>query len=218
MTGVQTCALPICLQIDRAERGEIDRFLKKYSGTAVGDRLRVDWLKQLGKTGDWDAFTSVSNGFDTDDSEVACYRTTLADRGEAKDLRAVPKGVWDEKLTESCADAFAALARRQQVRVDDIIWRFRTAADGGTFLAASRVAEALPEGIAPVGDTLQRAHSSPEAYLSGGLAWTSRGRREAALYALTKLARSDVAKARAIWFGMREIGRASCRERVYYSV
>ena len=192
------------LQIDRAERGEIDRFLKKYSGTAVGDRMRVDWLKQLGKTGDWDAFTSVSNGFDTDDGEVACYRTALAGRGEGKDLLTVPKGVWDEKLTESCADAFAALARRQQVRVDDIIWRFRTAADGGTFLAASRVAEALPEGIAPGGDTLQRAHSSPEAYLSGGLAWTSRGRREAALYALTKLARSDVAKARAIWFGMRD--------------
>ena len=191
------------LQIDRADRGDIDRFLKKYSGTAVGDRMRVDWLKQLGKTGDWDAFASVSTGFETDDSEVACYRTALAGRGEAKDLLPIPKGVWEERLSESCADAFAALARRKQVSVDDIIWRFRTASDGGTFLAGSRVAEALPEGIAPGGDTLQRAHSSPEAFLSAGLAWTSRGRREAALYALTKLARTDVAKARAIWFGTR---------------
>lgn len=191
------------LQIDRADRGEIDRFLKKYAGTAVGDRMRVDWLKQLGKTGDWDAFTSVSSGFETDDSEVACYRTAIAGRGEAKDLLPVPKGIWEEKLTESCADAFAALARRKQVSADDAIWRFRTAADGGTFLAGSRVAEALPEAVAPGGDTLQRAHGSPEAFLGAGLAWTSRGRREAALYALTRLARSDVAKARAIWFGMR---------------
>ena len=191
------------LQIDRTDRGDIDRFLKKYSGTAIGDRMRVDWLKQLGKTGDWDAFASVSTGFDTDDSEVACYRTALAGRSEAKDILAVPKGVWEEKLTEACADAFATLARRKQVSVDDIIWRFRTAADGGTFLAGSRVAEALPEGIAPGGDNLQRAHSSPEAYLNAGLAWTSRGRREAALYALTKLARNDVAKARTLWFGMR---------------
>ena len=191
------------LQIDRTDRGDIDRFLKKYSGTAIGDRMRVDWLKQLGKTGDWDAFASVSTGFDTDDSEVACYRTALAGRSEAKDMLAVPKGVWEEKLTEACADAFATLARRKQVSVDDIIWRFRTAADGGTFLAGSRVAEALPEGIAPGGDNLQRAHSSPEAYLNAGLAWTSRGRREAALYALTKLARNDVAKARSLWFGMR---------------
>ncbi len=191
------------LQIDRIDRGDIERFLKKYSGTAVGDRMRVDWLKQLGKTGDWDAFTSVSNGFDTDDSEVACYRTAIAGRGEAKDMLAVPKGVWEEKLTESCADAFAALARRKQVSAEDAIWRFRTAADGGTFLAGSRVAEALPEGTAPGGEALQRAHSSPEAFLSAGLAWSSRGRREAALYALTRLARNDVAKARAIWFGMR---------------
>ena len=191
------------LQIDRTDRGDIDRFLKKYSGTAIGDRMRVDWLKQLGKTGDWDAFASVSTGFDTDDSEVACYRTALAGRSEAKDILAVPKGVWEEKLIEACADAFATLARRKQVSVDDIIWRFRTAADGGTFLAGSRVAEALPEGIAPGGDNLQRAHSSPEAYLNAGLAWTSRGRREAALYALTKLARNDVAKARSLWFGMR---------------
>ncbi len=191
------------LQIDRADRGEIDRFLKKYSGTAVSDRMRVDWLKQLGKTGDWDAFASVSTGFETDDSEVACYRTAMAGRSEAKDLLSVPKGVWEERLTESCAEAFAALARRKQVSQDDAVWRFRTAADGGTFVAGSRVAEALPEGIAPGGENLQRAHSSPEAYLSAGMAWSSRSRREAALYALTRLARSDVARARAIWFGMR---------------
>ena len=192
------------LQIERADRGEVDRFLKKYSGTAIGDRLRVDWLKQLGKTGDWDAFASVSNGFDTDDSEVACYRTSITGRGDAKDLLTVPKGVWDEKLTEACADAFTALARRRQVSVDDAVWRFRTAADGGTLLAGSRAAEALPEGIAPGGDQVQRAHSSPETYLNPAQAWTSRGRREAALYALTKLARSDVAKARSIWPGLRD--------------
>ena len=191
------------LQIDRADRGDIERFLKKYSGTAIGDRMRVDWLKLLGKTGDWDAFNAVSNGFDTDDNEVACYRTTLAGRGEAKDFVPIAKGVWDERLTESCAEAFATLARRQEVSVDDVIWRFRTVADGGTFLAGSRVAEVLPEGIAPAADVLQRAHSSPEAFLNAGLAWSSRGRREAALYALTRLARSDASKARAVWFGMR---------------
>ncbi len=191
------------LQIEKIDRVEVDRFLKKYSGTSIADRLRVDWLKQLGKTGDWDSFASVSAGFDTDDGEVACYRTAWAGRGEGKDLLVVPKGVWEERLTESCADAFAALARRKQVSADDVVWRFRTVADGGTFVAGSRVAEALPEGIAPDGDTLQRAHSSPEAFLGAGLAWTSRARREAALYALTKAARNDVAKARTLWFGMR---------------
>ena len=47
------------LQIEKADRVDIDRFLKKYSGTAIADWLRVDWLKQLGKTADWDAFASI---------------------------------------------------------------------------------------------------------------------------------------------------------------
>ena len=191
------------LGIDRADRGEIDRFLKKYADTAVADRLRVDWLKQLGKTGDWDAFGAAALGFDTDDSEVACYRTTFAARRESAEALPVPKGVWEERLTDSCADAFAALARRKQVSADDVIWRFRSTADGGTILAASLVAQALSEGVAPGAEVLQRAHSAPEAFLGAGLAWTSRGRREAALYALTKLARNDVAKARSMWSGMR---------------
>ena len=191
------------LQIDKVDAADVDRFLKKYAGTTIAHRMRVDWLKQLGKTGDWDAFAASSAGFETDDSELACYRTTLASRRETTEPLSIPKGIWEEKLTEACADAFAALARRKQVSADDIIWRFRTSSDGGSFIAGSRVAEALPEEISPNADTLQRAHNASEAFLGAGLAWSSRGRREAALYALTRLARSDVARARSIWSGVR---------------
>lgn len=187
------------LQIDTANRADVERFLKATAGTAVGERMRVDWLKQLGKTGDWERFEQISSGFDTDDSEVACYRTTLAARSNPKDPLPVPRGVWEDRLTESCADAFAALARRKQVSGDDAVWRFRTSGDGGTQLAASRVAEALGEGVAPNPDLLQRAHANSDAFLRGVTASASRSTREAALYALTRLARSDVVKARAAW-------------------
>jgi soluble lytic murein transglycosylase len=191
------------LQIDSANRGDIERFLKTTAGTAVGDRMRVDWLKQLGRSGDWDRFEQVSAGFDTDDSEVACYRTTLAARSSPKDPLPVPRGVWEDRLTESCADAFAALARRRQVSAEDAAWRFRTSADGGTLVAASRVATTLGEGIAPNPDVLQRAHANPEAFLRGSASAASRSSREAALYALTKLARADVVKARSAWTPVR---------------
>jgi soluble lytic murein transglycosylase len=190
------------LQLDGGNRADIERFIKNNAGTAIGERMRVDWLKQLGKTGDWERFEQLANGFDTDDSEVACYRTTLAARANPKDPLPVPRGVWEDRLTESCADAFAALARRKQVSTDDAVWRFRTSGDGGTQLAASRVAEALGDSIALGPDTLQRAHASPEAFLRSG-ATSSRASREAALYALTRLARSDVAKARAAWSAVR---------------
>ena len=195
------------LQLDNASIGaDVERFLQKNAGEFVADRLRVDWLKQLGKTGNWDGFArliSTGGGFDTDDSEIACYRTTLAAKTASNAALSAPRGVWEERLTEACADAFSALARRNQVSADDALWRFRTSADGGTFLAGARTAEGLSADNRPSTEVLQRAHASPEAYLNAGLAWSSRPHRQAGLYALTKLARSDVAKARSVWSGIR---------------
>ncbi len=191
------------LQIDSANRGDIERFLKATAGTAVGDRMRVDWLKQLGRTGDWDRFEQISSGFETDDGEVACYRTTLAGRSGPRDPLPVPRGVWEDRLTEACADAFAALVRRKQIGAADAAWRFRTTADGGTLLAASRVASTLGDGAGPSLEMLQRAHTSPEGFLRAGAGSAARPAREAALYALTRLAREDVARARGAWAAAR---------------
>ena len=192
------------LQLDSASAGpDVERFIAKRAGESVADRLRIDWLKQLGRTGNWDTFVKLAQGFDTDDGEVACFRTTLAAKSDSKDPLPIPRGVWEERLTEACADAFSALARRNQVTADDALWRFRTAADGGTFLAGARAAEGLAADVRPSTDALQRAHASPESYLNAGLAWSARAHRQAGLYALTRLARNDVAKARALWSGIR---------------
>lgn len=192
------------LQLDNAGIGaDVERFLQKHAGEFVADRLRVDWLKQLGKTGNWESFAQAARGFETEDSEIACYRTTLAAKTDSKDPLSVPRGVWEERLTEACADAFSALARRNQVTADDALWRFRTTADGGTFLAGARAAEGLSADNRPSTEALQRAHSSPESYLNAGLAWSSRAHRQAGLYALTRLARADAAKARSVWSGIR---------------
>ena len=192
------------LQLDNANVGaDVERFLQKHANDAIANRLRVDWLKQLGKTGNWDGFAKMSLGFDTEDSEIACYRTSLAAKTATTAALSMPRGVWEERLTEACADAFSGLARHNQVSADDALWRFRTTADGGTFLAGARAAEGLSADTRPSTEALQRAHSSPEAYLNAGLAWSSRPHRQAGLYALTKLARSDVAIARSVWSGIR---------------
>ena len=182
---------------------EIERFIKRAGASAVGERMRIDWLKVLGRTGEWDKFAQVAAGLDTDDSEIGCYRATLNARSPSADnAQSVPRGVWDERLTDACAEAFAALVRRGSISAEDAIWRFRTSGDGATFLAATRSADALPADIAPSTDVLQRAHNTPEAFLGGGIAWSSRARREAALYGLTRLARTDAARANTAWSGV----------------
>jgi soluble lytic murein transglycosylase len=187
------------LHIGLSQPADVERFLEKYKGTAIADRMRVDWLKQLGRTEQWAEFDRIGTGFDTDDSEVSCYRTTMIAR-DANLTAAVPAGVWAERLTDACAQTFETLAAKNRVTTDDAFWRFRTTADSGTLLAAQRVANALPDSARPSDELLQRAYNNPEAVIKSGGPNPSRAQREATLYALTKLARNDVAKARSVWF------------------
>jgi soluble lytic murein transglycosylase len=136
----------------------IERFLEKHKGTAVADRMRTDWLKQLGKSERWDEFARVGAGFESDDPELQCLRATHASRNGASDV-SVPVGVWADRITEACAQAFAALAEKNRVTTEDAVWRFRSAAEGGTSLAAERVAQALPDSARPIEDQIRRAAS-----------------------------------------------------------
>jgi len=40
-------------RLDTASEGEIQTFLTRYAGTYYEDRLRTDWLQQLGRRRDW---------------------------------------------------------------------------------------------------------------------------------------------------------------------
>jgi soluble lytic murein transglycosylase len=186
------------LAIDGTRADDIERFLEKHKGSAIAERMRVDWLKQLGKTERWDDFARIGAGFETDDSEVSCYRATLAARGGSVEV-AVPNGVWAERLTEACAQAFAALAEKNRVTTEDAIWRLRSSAEGSTWLASARIASALPDSARPSDEQLRRAHSNPDIALKLGNAPLNRAQREAGLYALTRFARTDVARAAAVW-------------------
>lgn len=195
------------LWLDNASPADVERFLARHAGTAVADRLRTDWLKLVARRGDWDTFERLAEGFVTDDADILCHRATLAARSPREGAAVVvPAGVWADRLSDACARTFAQLASAAgsaRFSVEEIQWRFRTAADGGTLLAAQTVASALPDSLRPSDDLIARAHSSPEVVLRslarGGGA--SRAQREAALYALVRLARSDIMQAKNLWSG-----------------
>lgn len=193
------------LGLDNVSPADVERFLVRHAGTAIADRLRADWLKLLARRGDWESFERLAEGFVTDDADILCHRATLAARSPREGAAVViPTGVWADRLSDACARAFAQLASAagaQRFSVEEIQWRFRTVADGGTLLAAQTVASVLPESLRPSDELIARAHSSPEAVLRslarGGGA--SRAQREAALYALIRLARNDIAQAKNLW-------------------
>jgi soluble lytic murein transglycosylase len=186
------------LPLISANAADVERFLEKHKSSAIGERMRVDWLKQLGRTERWEEFSRIGEGFETDDSEVVCLRATLAARNGVADI-AVPVGVWSDRITEACAQAFTALVEKKRVTTEDAIWRYRTSAEGATLLASQRLAQALPESARPGDEQLRRAHSNPDIVLRQGNAPLSRAQRELGLFALVRFARTDPLRAAAIW-------------------
>jgi soluble lytic murein transglycosylase len=66
-------------RMDKAEPGEVERFFARWRGSYVEDRLRNDWLLELGRRADWSTFADVVPHFRMDDDrEVSCWREMLA--------------------------------------------------------------------------------------------------------------------------------------------
>jgi len=62
------------LRLSRATVPEVEAFYARWSGSYVEDRLRNDWLLELGKRRDWQAFRRDFPRFRmNDDPQVACY-------------------------------------------------------------------------------------------------------------------------------------------------
>ena len=57
---------------------EVEQFYARWPGTYVEDRLRNDWLLEVGRRHDWDAFKRDFPRFRmNDDRDVACYATLI---------------------------------------------------------------------------------------------------------------------------------------------
>ena len=62
------------VRLETAAPEEVERFLNRYAGTYLEDRLRNDWLLLLGKNRDWTRFVIEASKFRMqDDREVRCY-------------------------------------------------------------------------------------------------------------------------------------------------
>ena len=66
-------------RLPTASPAEVDAFLRRYANTYQEDRLRNDWLLQLGQNSDWDTFARFYPAFRMrDDHAVRCYAIMAA--------------------------------------------------------------------------------------------------------------------------------------------
>ena len=118
-------------RIKDASDAEVLDFLKRYEGSAIADRLRNDWLLELGKRRDWAQFDrELPLYVVNDDTQVKCYgllSRALKGRKVADEARALL--VNPPLYGEACAALIAALAQARQFDTNDLLAQLRLAGE-----------------------------------------------------------------------------------------
>jgi soluble lytic murein transglycosylase len=128
-----------------ASGAEVRDFMKRYEGQAIVDRLRNDWLLELGRKRDWATFDEQLPLFVlNDDTQVKCYALqSRALKGqkvaaEARELLTAPNG-----YGEPCAGLIATLYQAGQFSADDLYAQLRLSGEYNATGQARRIAALL---------------------------------------------------------------------------
>lgn len=179
-------------RIRTAPESEIRDFLTRYDGEAIADRLRNDWLLELGRTGNWTLFDEQYPRFIlNDDPQLKCYALlSRASKGQnvADDARALltnPKAYGD-----ACPALIGTLIQNGQFGAEDLWFQIRLAAEAGASGFLRRAA-----AIGGISDhLLKQAMDVPAKTIARGIGGSSIT-HQIFIVALGRVARSDPGQA-----------------------
>ena len=182
------------LRLDDLSASEARDFLSRHAGSYLADRLRSDWLKALGRRGDWQTFDLELAPLVQEDLEIRCYawlsrlaRSDDSAYDEAKSMWLEPK-----ELPDGCATLGEKMISDGKLRVKDVWQRARVLFDNAQLSAAQRVLDYLPADEMPDPKMLSQAATTPERLLAAPPQdLKPRHAREMVLLALVRLARTD---------------------------
>jgi soluble lytic murein transglycosylase len=177
-------------RLAEAQQSELDAFYARWPATYVEDRLRNDWLLELGKRRDWSNFAAEFPRFRmNDDREVSCYALML-DHQAGKDVKDAALAGWlgQRDADDGCALMAATLTDAKKFSTADLWRKARFAMDAGRPRAA-RQAVALVSVAAA--SSVGEMSDSPIRYLAKSASASSRPAAELTTLALMRLASTD---------------------------
>jgi soluble lytic murein transglycosylase len=179
-------------RINSATEQEIRDFLTRYEGSAIADRLRNDWLLELGRIRNWELFDEQYPQFVlNDDTQLKCYglmSKALKGQDVAEDARKVL--VSPQNYGEACPSLISTLVETRQFTANDVWAQVRLIVDSGSNGTIRRIVglTEAPEA------TLMQAIEKPEAVIRRG-AGNGRIAHEVFIVALGRVAKNDPSKA-----------------------
>ena len=177
-------------RINEVQQPEVDAFTARWRGTYVEDRLRNDWLLELGKRRDWANFAVEYPRFRmNDDREVTCY-ALLTDQLAGKDVRDAARTAWfaQRDADDGCALLAATLTDAGQFSAADAWRKARLSIDTGRPRAARQAAALVSVAAA---SAVNEIVDSPIRYLARRATAANRTGAELTTLALMRMASSD---------------------------
>lgn len=196
------------LELDTGDPAVVRAFVDRYADMPLAERLRSEWLKSLGRRGQWALFAAEYPKHGAQDVELACYAAQFREQhgflaepdGAAVDV----KRYWfsGQEQPEACQPVFAALLAQGTLTAQDVWARFRLAHEAGNFHLAARIAGELPLPERPAAREFERIdRRAREILVKGDFRLGSQAERELAFYALDRVAQSDAGAAHDTWIG-----------------
>ena len=178
-------------RLGEAQQAELDVFYTRWSGSYVEDRLRNDWLLELGKRRDWANFSRDLIAYRMhDDREVSCYQMLIQHQA-GQDVRDAARAAWfaQRDAEDGCTLLATTLYQAGKFKADDAWTEARLSLEANrpraARLAAGLVSEAAASTVTEIFDSparvLKRFEKEP---LSGS-------RAELALLAVMRAAAND---------------------------
>ncbi len=173
-----------------AQQPELDAFYARWPNTYVEDRLRNDWLLELGRRRDWAGVRAEFPRFRmNDDREVTCH-VLLARHLEGQDVRQPALATWQaQRELEPGCTLLAATLLEARVFTDDDIWaRVHAAAEQGRLRSVRTAAALLGK---PTEKAVVEIVERPDRYLKQRNAGAGRQGHPLLMLALMRLAVED---------------------------
>jgi soluble lytic murein transglycosylase len=176
-------------RLREASADEIRAVLERHQGSSVAERLRNDWLLELGRARDWNNFDrELAQAARSDDVQVRCYvLLARAARGERVIDEARGLLVNPPAYGEGCAALMAQLAQAGQLSQDELLAQLRLAGEMTATGPSRRIALLLGAS-----DTrAAQAVDVPAVAMARGIGST-RAEHEIYLVALGRMARTSL--------------------------
>lgn len=173
---------------------EIRSYLSRYDGSAIADRLRNDWLLELGKARNWSTFDEQFPLFALqDDTQLKCYALmSAALKGQNAAEQARTLLVTPKEYGEGCLALIATLSGNGQFNKYDVWAQARLAAEANYLPMAKRIASLVDASDKAV----TQAFDKPALTMAHG-SGNGAGSHQLYIIALGRIARSNPQQAAA---------------------